>query len=383
MPPAEQPLLTTSLGSLLVSFLKIGSIGFGGGMAVIALMEKELVQSRRLIPPDDFVHGVGLGQGLGAFAVNVAVFAGYRLFGAGGALLSAGAFLLPSVILVVVLSDLYFRYHAIPALQSAVAGLSPVVVALILSAAWSIARRSLRSWPAALIAMAAFIAGVYHVNAAWVLLGAGAVGFLLPLKVSPPGEPAPPDKGKKAVMPLLLLAAPVATSLPVIVATFLKIGLVFFGGGFVLVPILQHRLVTELGWLKPQEFLDGLAISNLAPGPVALLATFAGYRLAGVPGALAATVSLFAPGILLMLVISRQYSLFRNDRRVQRFLAGVNPSVAGLLVSATPVLGRGAFESWRAYVLLALSFALLVGLRWPPAFVLAIGAVAGYFALLP
>lgn len=110
---------------------------------------------------------------------------------------------------------------------------------------------------------------------------------------------------------------------------------------------------------------------------------FAGYHHAGPTGALAATVALFAPGVLLMLVISRQYSHFRNDDRVQRFLAGVNPSVAGLILSAAPVLGHGAFASWRAYALPALSFALLAGLRWHPAFVLAIGAAAGYFRLLP
>jgi chromate transporter len=137
---------TVSLDRLLTLFLKVGSIGFGGGMAVIALMEEEFVRKRRLIPLDEFVHSVGLGQVLGSFAVNVAVFIGYRLFGVAGALLSAGAFLAPSVALVIALSDLYFRYHAVPALQSTVAGLTPVVIALILGAAWSVGQQVLRSW---------------------------------------------------------------------------------------------------------------------------------------------------------------------------------------------------------------------------------------------
>ena len=141
-------------------------------MAVIALMEQEFVRRRRLIPLDQFVHGVGLGQVLGSFAVNVAIFIGYRLFGVAGALLSAGAFLVPSITLVIILSDLYFRYHAVPALQSAVAGLAPVVIALILDAGWSIARNVLRSWPAMLIAMGALAAGVVQWNAAWVLVAA-------------------------------------------------------------------------------------------------------------------------------------------------------------------------------------------------------------------
>jgi chromate transporter len=373
-----------SLGRLLLAFLKIGSIGFGGGMAVIALMEQEFVRKRRLIPLDEFAHSVGLGQVLGAFAVNVAIFIGFRLFGVAGALLSVGAFLAPSIALVILLSDLYFRYHAVPALQIAVAGLAPVVIALILDAGWSIGRKVLRSWPAMLIAAGALAAGVAQWNAVWVLVTAGAAGFLLPVRSTPPRQPHQPGKiprgGALNFMPFAVVGAGPVWQ---VITTFFKIGLVFFGGGFVLVPVLHNRLVTQLGWLKPQEFLDGVAISNLTPGPIAVLATFAGFHLAGPTGALAATVALFAPGILLMLAISHQYGRFREDRRAQRFLAGVNPAVAGLILSAALVLGRSALISWHGYALLALSFFLLVWLRWHAAAVLAIGAAAGYFGLLP
>jgi chromate transporter len=375
---------SVSLGRLLVAFLKIGSIGFGGGMAVIALMEQEFVRKRRLIPLDEFVHSVGLGQVLGSFAVNVAIFIGYRLFGVAGALLSAGAFLAPSIALVIILSDLYFRYHAVPALQGVVAGLAPVVIALILGAAWSVGRKVLRSWPAVLIATGALAAGVAQWNAAWVLIAAGAAGFLLPVGLTAPRQPRQPGKvagsGTVNLMPFAFLAAGPLSKL---IITFFKIGLVFFGGGFVLVPVLHNRLVTQLGWLKPQEFLDGVAISNLTPGPIAVLATFAGFHMAGTTGALAATAALFAPGMVLMLAISHQYGRFRDDHRAQRFLAGVNPAVASLILSAALVLGRNALISWHGYALLAVSFCLLAGLRWPPVLILAIGAAAGYFGLLP
>ncbi len=375
---------TVSLGRLLASFLKIGSIGFGGGMAVIALMEQEFVRKRRLISLDEFVHSVGLGQVLGSFAVNVAIFIGYRLFGVAGALLSAGAFLAPSIAIVILLSDLYFRYHAVPSLQGTVAGFAPVVIALILSAGWSIGRKVLRSWPAVLIGIGAFAAGVSQLNPAWVFVAAGAAGFLLPVGMTAPKPPPQPErKAEGDAVRFLSIALPVAAPLSAIITTFFKIGLVFFGGGFVLVPVLHSRLVTQLGWLKPQEFLDGVAISNLTPGPIAVLATFAGYHLAGTAGALAATAALFAPGILLMLAISHQYTRFRDDQRAQRFLAGVNPAVAGLILSAALLLGRSALISWRGYVLLILSFALFTALRWHPAFVLAIAAAAGYFGLLP
>jgi chromate transporter len=282
------------------------------------------------------------------------------------------------------LSDLYFRYHAVPALQGAVAGLAPVVIALILDAGWSIARKVVRSWPAILIATGALAAGVAQWNSAWVLVAAGAAGFLLPARSTAPREPHQPGKaaggGAANLMPFAIFGAGTMSKL---ITTFFKIGLVFFGGGFVLVPVLHNRLVTQLGWLKPQEFLDGVAISNLTPGPIAVLATFAGFHLAGITGALAATVALFAPGMMLMLAISHQYTRFRDDHRAQRFLAGVNPAVAGLILSAALVLGRSALISWHGYALFALSFCLLADLRWHPAFILVIGAAAGYFGLLP
>ncbi len=382
--PGEKPSSGPSsitLGRLLASFLKIGSIGFGGGMAVIALMEEEFVQKRRLIAGEEFVHGVGLAQILGPFAVNTSFFIGYRLFGIIGGLLSASTFLAPSVTLVILLSHLYFRYHSIPALQGAVAGLGPVVIALILTAGWSIARKVVRSWPEALIAAGALIAGVAKLNTVWVMATAAAAGFLFMRQLPPATKSKPPQQSKAALL-LVPAASFLSTSLSAIVITFLKIGLVFFGGGFVLVPLLHNRLVTQLGWLSPREFLDGVAISNLTPGPIAVLATFTGYHLAGASGALAATAALFAPAMVLMVVISHGYERFREDRRVKRFLSGVNPAVAGLIVSAALLLGRGALVAWPGYLLLGLSVFLLARLRWHPAFVLAIGAVAGYLGLL-
>lgn len=372
-----------SLAHLLALFVRIGTIGFGGGMAVIALMEQEFVQKRRLLTGEEFLHGVGLGQILGSFAVNAAFFTGYRLFGAAGGLLSAGAFLMPSLVLVTALSHLYFRYHSLPALQGVVAGLGPVVIALILAAAWSLGRQVLRSPAAICIAAAALAAGVWQTNAVWVLLAAGTMGLMLP-SVRPPRSGTRHDS---SAGPAVALAIPATLGpfslLGTTATTFLKMGLVFFGGGFVLVPVLHHRLVTQLGWLTPREFLDGVAISNLTPGPIAVLSTFAGYRVAGVPGAIIATAALLAPAMGLMWLISAQYERYSHDDRAQDFLAGVNPAVTGLIVSAAVLLGANAIVSWRGGILCALSLLLLGRFRWPPVFVLAIGAIAGYTGVLP
>jgi chromate transporter len=372
-----------SLARLLALLFKIGSIGFGGGMAVIALMEREFVQKRKLLTGEEFLHGVGLGQILGSFAVNAAFFTGYRLFGAVGGLLSAAAFLMPSVVLVTALSHFYFRYHTLPPLHEVVGGLGPVVIALILAAAWSLGRQVMRTPVAICIAVAALAAGAWQMNAVWVLLAAGMAGLLLPgIRRPRSGAPPGPSASPSGALAIPVTLGPLSM-LGKTATVFLKVGLVFFGGGFVLVPVLHHRLVTELGWLSPREFVDGVAVSYLTPGPIAVLSTFAGYRVAGVAGALVATASLLAPAMALMWLISAQYERYCHDDRAQRFLAGVNPAVTGLILSAAVLLGGSAIASWRGWILCGASLLLLGKFRWHPAFVLAIGAAAGYAGVLP
>jgi chromate transporter len=384
-----------TLFALALAFLKIGCIGFGGGMATIALMERELVQRRRLLNPEEFVHGVGLGQVLGPFAVNASIFIGYRLYGLAGGLLCAGAFLAPSVLLVIGLSWLYFTYHSIPALQGAMAGLGPVVIALILGAAWSMGRKALRAWPAWAVAALALGASLLKTNPVYTLVAAGAIGLLLGKERLAGGEGSdrkpkaastlPGPGGQPGITPLAI-GVPVtaaAGSLGGMAVAFFKIGLVFFGGGFVLIPILHAQLVGALQWLTAQEFIDGVAISNLTPGPIAVLATFTGFHLHGVVGALVATGALFAPATILMLGLSWQYDRLKGTRRAQDFLAGVTPAVVGLVVGAALILAPGSIPSPRALLFAGLALVLLTRLKWHPAFVLALGALLGTLHWIP
>lgn len=391
---SDQGAAQPGLIQIALHFLKIGTIGFGGGMAVIAIMERECVTRRKWVDPEVFLHGVGLGQILGPFAVNTALFVGYRLRGIVGGLVAAGAFLFPSVTLVIGLSWLYFTFHHIPSLQAALAGIGPMVVALILSAAVSMGRKALRSPVAWLLAAAACLVSLGQINPIWVLGLAGMTGLLLHL-----GEPRP----QAAPTPKVLSLAPVGfiplalsenigsvasanTAAPffgTIAWTFLKVGCVFFGGGFVLVAILHQQLVSSLHWLTPGEFIDGVAISQLTPGPVAVLATFAGYHVGGIGGALLATLALFTPALLLMLTLSRFYERVRREPRVQEFLAGVVPAVIGLIVGAGLILAPDslAIRQPATLVMATFAFLALVRWRWHPAIVLGIGAAAG--ALMP
>jgi chromate transporter len=383
-----------SLPALAVEFLKIGAAGFGGGMAIIALMESELVRKRRVIDADEFAHGVALGQILGPFSFNTALFTGYRLYGPFGGLLTAHAFMVPSVIVVLILSWLYFTYHAIPALQSAVAGLGPVVIALIFSAAWSMGRRAFQSWIAALICIGATIAGLYKTNPVYVLLAAGLLGLAFARRIRPLNRPCTveePDadrlkRGFHArgfLWPVSLPATAAGISLLKLGVTFFTIGLVFFGGAFVLLPVLHQTLVLKLGWLSPQEFIDGVAISNLTPGPISVLATFAGYRLRGIGGALVATGALYLPAVVVMLFLCREYDRLKGRKETAAFLAAVIPAVVGLIISTAILLANGTLHSWRAFAFAGV--ALLILIRWKvhPVFLLAVGALAGSAGILP
>lgn len=381
--PNEEPASARpTLASLLRLFAKLGAIGFGGGMAVIALLEHELVRRRKWMEPDEFLHGVALGQVLGPFAVNTSLFVGYRLFGLLGGLGCAMAFLAPSVALVILLSWLYFTFHTIPALQTALAGLGPVVIALILSAAWSMGRKAVRSWPAGLLAALALTLALCKVNPLVALL-AGAAAGLWSGQEALPGKGTPARQGGQ--LPALvalgaapIAAAPAATSLLGTAWIFLKVGFLFFGGGFVLVPILHQKLVVSLGWLSQREFLDGVAISNLTPGPIAVLATFAGYRVHGIPGALLATLALFTPALMLMGLLSHFYGRLKDLRLARNLLSGLAPVVVGLVLSAALSLAPGALRGLPGLVLCGLGLILLLRFRWHPAFVLGLGALVGW-----
>jgi chromate transporter len=236
----------------------------------------------------------------------------------------------------------------------------------------------------------------------WLLVVAGAAGLLLKLGRGTPPIPKPTSPNPASVAAtaslgivekasanglLVAAASPVATaaaafpavSLAGLGTTFLKVGLVFFGGGFVLIPVLYQRLVGELGWLTPRQFTDGVAISQLTPGPIAVLATFAGYGVQGIVGAIVATVALFTPSTILMLAISHYYQRLRSIRRVQDFLAGVVPAVVGLIVAAAVAMAPGSLSLHHpaGIALAVLALWVLWQWKWHPAIVLGIGAVCG------
>lgn len=373
-----------SLKHLLLEFLKIGAISFGGGISVIAIIERELIKKREVISIEEFLHGIGLGQILGPFAVNISVFIGYRIYGILGGILCTTCFMLPSLSLVVFLSYLYFKFHSVPSLQAVSKGIGPVVIALILSVGWSMGKKAIKSKLALFITIISMLFALIKVNTLIILLLAGAIGILIGLRTKISAEETKIiNKNRNLLLlPFSFLTGANLTTPIFLAITFFKIGLVFFGGGFVLIPVLHQQLVEHLGWLTQKEFIDGVAISTLTPGPIAVLATFAGFKVYGLIGAFISTFFLLLPSIILMLIISKSYQHFRDWFLFQSFLSGVMPAVIGLILNACIVLSMGLPNKISAYTLLITSFLLLTRFKLHPEIVLAIGAIAGITGIL-
>ena len=174
-------------------------------------------------------------------------------------------------------------------------------------------------------------------------------------------------------MTLTLVALPVVK----IAWMFFKIGLVFFGGGYVLIPLIHRELVVNQHLLTQQEFLDGAAISQLTPGPLAVMATFAGYKIGGIMGALVGTVAVFTPGTLLMLFLSASYARYGKNRSVKIVLSTLTPAIAGLLIAAAWIIGRESVRNWPAVVILIISLVALIRFRVNPAILIGAAAIIG------
>lgn len=394
-PQPESSRQRPRLGWLAWEFAKIGLTGFGGGFAIIALIQRECVERKKCLSAEEFLHGVSLGQLLGSFAVNTAFFVGYRLRGAIGGLVAMVAFLAPSVAMVIGLSWLYTATHQVPSLQNAMNAAGPVVIAILLSAATSLGAATMRGRAAWVLAALGLGGTLGHFPLMMMLLIGLAVGAGLRMgraakeggEVQQRPENGSPSARAPGTVPLLLSGATAASAagtasamtLATLCWTFLKIGCVFFGGGYVLVPLLQHELVMQRPLLTMREFLDGVAISQLTPGPIAVLATFVGFRFAGAVGAVAATAALYLPATVVMAVLSWAYARVRQMSLVQHALSGVGPVIVGMILASAVQLAphSSAGGPRLAGIIVGLLSYYFLRRGWHPAVLLATAAMIG------
>ncbi|MGB9743027.1 MAG: chromate efflux transporter [bacterium] len=368
-----------SLRQLALVFAKIGTLGFGGGVGMLALIRQEIIEKRRWIDDTELSTAVAMGQMLpGPFVSNYAEYIGYRLAGLKGMVVSVVSLLLPGFLLMLILGYSYFRFGNLPLIQRLFSGIQPVVAGILAWATWSIGRANIRTVRTGIIALIAGIALFLRGDVLLVIIGGGLLGLLFFQK------PAPTSSSRiwgSGILPLLPLTTRTKIQ-PLLRAgelalVFFKMGTVIFGGGFAAIPFLQHEVVELRGWLTSQEFVNAVALGQLTPGPVAIMATFIGYRVLGIPGALIATIGTFLPSGLMLLGLIRGYEKIRSSPLVQAFLAGVLPAVVGMLAVSTVFVARSAVHGLAPALVAILSLLLLLRYRIEPVWLIAGGALLG------
>ena len=372
---ARKSAAPTRLRELALLFGKLGVVGFGGPSAHIAMMEDEVVARRGWLARETFVEALAATNVIpGPNSTEMAIHIGHRRAGIAGAMVAGLTFVAPAFVLMVILSWAYFRWSDVAAISDLFAGLKPAVIAILAVTLWRLFRSSVRDVPQLVVMAAA--GGMAYAFTAWeplILLAAGLAGVVLYLRPT-----AYPKLPLAAFVPLPVLAAFVAWepgTLRDLSLVFLWAGGLLFGGGYVLIPLIEDAVTNQYGWLTRQQFLDGVALGQATPGPIVITATFVGYGAAGLPGAIVATVAVFAPSFAFAIGTSSLLQRVSAWTAAAAFLKGVSPAVVGSIAAVSAHLGRSAItDGWTALLAIA-GFA--IAWRYGPIPTLALAGAGG------
>ena len=359
-----------SYTDLFLTFLKAGCLGFGGFMSLISVVESILVEKRKLLTREDMLDGISLASLLpGPQAVNVVAYAGNKLKGTWGSLIAGVAVVLPSFLLMIVLSMLYVKFGKNPMVMQFFKGFVPAVIAVIVAVAWRMAKQNIKGIPEALLMALAiftliFIPKDYRLHSTFLLvLICGVIGYMIfldkktaPKKLDATGKFPYVKAILTGIMVVILIAGlyyPVAPedyrSLFNLTKTFSGLSVMLFGGGYVIIPIMSHHVVEVFGWLDKLSFNDGIAFSQVMPGPILIATAFIGYQVKGFMGALFSTVAIFAPPAIVMVVASQAMEYFKKSARAKAIMKGIRCGVIGMIFFAAYELGlKTDHATWAA-----------------------------------
>ncbi len=330
-------------------FLRLGLLGFGGPVALVGQMERELVTERGWLTKEQMREAIAVCQSLpGPLAIQVGVYISYLRGGFWGAWAGGWAFIFPNFVIVAALGALYVYFGGLQPVTAIFYGVSPAVIALILHSCYRLAKLGMEDWVQWALAVVCFgVTVALQAEVALLFIGAGIVGILYygrfwrrtpsatTLLAAAPLVPA---------VPLTPVAS--ASTLTKLLLFFLKAGALTFGSGLVIVPFLQQGVVQQYGWLNERDFLVAVAVGMISPGPVVITATFVGYLVAGFWGSLTATVGIFLPSFILVLVAAPLLARHRSNRNVQGFVKGAYAAAIGTILGACVLLGRIAIGDW-------------------------------------
>jgi chromate transporter len=363
------------LRDLVRYFLRLGLMGFGGPVALVGQMERELVGDKKWLTKEEMREGIAVCQSLpGPLAIQVGIWIAYIRGGFWGAWAGGWAFILPNFIIVTVLATLYVYFEGLPAVAAIFYGVSPAVIALILHSCYRLTKLGMKDWIEWALAAAAFaITVAVQAEVALVFIGCGIVGLLYYGSLFHRRQATSTTSSLLIGLPLVAAGSSptLGALLGKLLTFFLKAGSLTFGSGLVIVPFLEKGLVQQTGWLNEREFLVAVAMGMISPGPVVITATFVGYLvgarftgslLDGVWGSVAATIGIFLPSFLMILIVAPILMRYRTNPNVQGFIKGAYAAAIGTILGACVLLGKIAIGDWLT-ALIALG-SLVVLFRW-------------------
>lgn len=386
-----------SLPYIFFTFLKLGATAFGGYMSLVAIVQKQLVEIDKKMNEEDLLDGISLTSVLpGPVAVNTIAYVGYLLRGIPGVIAAFAGIVLPSFFLVIFLSWLYFTYGNIPAVKNIFSGIAPTITALIVTVAIGMARKTIKvpaQWVICLLAatLLIFIGG--FTTTFLIIIGSGIVGYFLFHQQQGKERLSNEEKllfGNRqwiisGVVLLLLLCVllfggqyPGAPKNIQIISTFSGISLTLFGGGYVVIPALHELFVENLGWLTSAEFADGIAIGQITPGPIFITATFIGYKVAGIMGALLATIAMFTPPMVLTVLLSRFVKTLNQSTLVKAAMKAVRAAVIGMIFASAVTIGQTISVSIVSVAIFLVAFYISFKYTISPVYLIIGSGVAGF-----
>lgn len=368
----------TPLREIAFLFLKLGITAFGGPAAHIGLMHTEVVQRRRWLNDQEFLDLLGATNLIpGPNSTEMAIHIGYQQAGGWGLLVAGVCFILPAMLMVTGLAWAYVRFGTSPAAAWLLVGIKPVMMAIIGKALWDLGQKAMKGWWLTAVGFAVCLLYFAGINEIGLLFG-GSLVVMLGTNWQRWRE----IELKGSFLPLTVFSLPplaaTAFSLPLLFFTFLKIGSVLYGSGYVLFAFMRADFVTRLGWLTDQQLLDAIAIGQVTPGPLFTTATFVGYLLGGPWGALWATVGIFLPSFVFVAVSQPLIPRLRQSVWVSGLLDGANAASLGLMTAVTVELGQASLIDPFTILIALISLFLLVRFKINATWLIFAGALASF-----
>lgn len=355
-------------------FFKLGCIAFGGPASHIAMMEDEVVTRRKWMTRQHFLDLIGATNLIpGPNSTEMTMHCGYERAGWKGLIAAGGLFIFPAVCITLIFAWLYGEYGDLPNVQPIIYGIKPAVIAIILSASYKLGKKALKSIELGILGLLTITACVYGYNEIIVLFGCGFIGLLLYYVKKSTGI-------SKSVAPFFMLQ--IATTgksigYAKIFLTFLKVGAILYGSGYVLFAFLDAELVTT-GLMTRPALMDAVAVGQMTPGPVLSTATFIGYQLGGFPGAIAATIGIFLPSFIFVTILNPLVHKIRKYPALSAFLDTVNIAAVGVIVAVCYDMARDSLLDWRTITIAIISLIAVFGFKkLNSAFIVLGGAILG------